>query len=170
MIQTILVLFAVLMLTLGGFGGYEKLRADREEARAQTAEANLKLASQAAQELTQQWAAQIAASAQTLKRQKDADDAQFAKLKARANALARRLVVVSADLDRVLRDAARQANAAAAPATSAKPAVAVPQSAPSVAYSERDLGAFVTKAAEAYADVYRKWHACVSTYNEMRHQ
>lgn len=168
MIQTILVLFAVLMLTLGGFGGYEKLRADREAARADAAEANVKIAAQMTQELTQQWAAQIAASAQALKRQKDSDDAQFAKLKARAKSLARRLVTVSADLDRVLRDASRQANAAAAPVTNPKPAAAVPKS--TVTYTESDLGSFVTKAAEAYADVYRKWHACVSTYNEMRHQ
>jgi hypothetical protein len=116
------------------------------------------------------WAQGLEKQDAAVRKQKEADDAKFAELQAQTSALSDRLVVVSGALDRVLRDASRAANAARLAVGGDESAPSVPASTGNVAYAERAIGQFVTEAAQAYAEAWRKWHACVSTYQSLQHE
>jgi hypothetical protein len=170
LIQAILTLIALVVLTLGGAAGYEKLRADHAFARAETAEADLHAAEQRAAALALLWQGAVEKAGADVQRQKEIDDANFAKLQARADALAQHDVVVSAALAGLLRDVSRAANAARAATGHSDAAPTVPYRTGSVAYAERAIARFIVQAGHAYADAYGKWQACVTTYNALRAQ
>lgn len=172
MFQAILALLAVVVLSLGGFGGYEKIRADRAESHARIAEQRLALAKQRADDLARLWTTTLADQKRQFDQQQKDDDATFAKLQARASALARRLVSLSARLDGLLRADAAAANAhdpAARPEHHDAPA-AVPEPAGTVTYTEAQIAQWATAAAQAYADAWNKWHAAVAAYDALRQQ
>ena len=125
-----------------------------------------------------EWQTKVTEANHATEQQRAADSEAFATLAQRYRLLANRPpVAISGAARGVWDDAARQANAAAAPASDHKTSVTVPKPAPAdsgqadggvVLLDATQLDEFIVNAARAYADAARSWQSCVSFYNSLR--